>query len=74
MQSGPERLGCIDHIGAEWRHDGKRAEGFRQFGRHMRLGETQPGRKDEHGLVERRRKDRVGVDGVEETSADNSAA
>jgi hypothetical protein len=51
MQSGPERR----HIGAEWRHDGcKGVEGFRQFGRRIRLGEAQPGRKDEHSLVERR--------------------
>ena len=46
MQSCPERLGRDVHIGAEWRHDGRKGlEGCVQFRPRVRLGETQLGRR-----------------------------
>jgi hypothetical protein len=39
MQSCPERLGRDVHIGAEWRHDGRKGlEGCVQFRPRVRLG------------------------------------
>jgi len=55
MQRCPERLGRYVHVGAEWRHDGRKGlESCVQFRPRVRSGETQIGRKDEHGLVKRR--------------------